>query len=201
MDVITSVFLTYHLAMELFLLVLCLCHRSASTWFPFLDTSNYGELYSLLALPLRLKKVLTWLLASAGCCVYWTDLDSLITSHEWASPDVVSLTQWPHPPPELQFPLHLQCQMTILALGDKIVYHTFSVTNQQRCFRVSYEYLQTDKVFWSAIEFSWSLKAEQGTVEGFRKFKVRFVRNLENYVCPIGFHGLVTSSKTELFNF
>lgn len=139
------------------------------------------------------KKVLTWLLASAGCCVYWTDLDSLITSHEWASPDVVSLTQWPHPPPELQFPLHLQCQMTILALGDKIVYHTFSVTNQQRCFRVSYEYLQTDKVFWSAIEFSWSLKAEQGTVEGFRKFKVRFVRNLENYVCPIEFHAPLDS--------
>lgn len=84
MDVITSVFLTYHLAMELFLLVLCLCHRSASTWFPFLDTSNYGELYSLLVLPLRLKKSthLTSCLCRVLCLL---NRSRLINNQSWVS--------------------------------------------------------------------------------------------------------------------
>lgn len=35
-------------------------------------------------------------------------------------------------------------------------------------------------------------------MKGFGKFEVRFVRKLEKSLCPIGFHGLMTSSKSNL---
>lgn len=66
--------------------------------------------------------------------------------------------------------------VTMLHLGDKIIYEKFLVVNYQRHFRVLCEIMQMDKVIWRGIG-TWRLN--RTPVEGTKNFKVRFKGKLE----------------------